>query len=66
MKRRVALVSTLVVLALCLGGLFGRLWAQKSGGLLQSLQMFSRVVDLVMSTYVERIDPDKMNATSRN
>jgi carboxyl-terminal processing protease len=60
MKRRVALVSTLVVLALCLGGLFGRLWAQKSGGLLQSLQMFSRVVDLVMSTYVERIDPDKM------
>jgi carboxyl-terminal processing protease len=60
MKRRVALVSTLVVLALCLGGLFGRLWAQKTGGLLQSLQMFSRVVDIVMSTYVEKIDPDEM------
>ena len=60
MKRRVALVTTLVVLALCLGGLFGRLWAQKSGGLLQSLQTFSRVVDIVMSTYVEKIDPDKM------
>lgn len=60
MKRRVALVTTLVVLALCLGGLFGRLWAQKSGGLLESLQMFSRVVDIVMSTYVEKIDPDKM------
>ena len=60
MKRRVALVTTLVVLALCLGGLFGRLWAQKSGGLLESLQTFSRVVDIVMSTYVEKIDPDKM------
>ncbi|MBM3331381.1 S41 family peptidase [candidate division WOR-3 bacterium] len=60
MKRRVALVTTLVVLSLCLGGLFGRLWAQKTGGLLQSLQTFSRVVDIVMSTYVERIDPDKM------
>ncbi len=60
MKRRVALVSTLVVLALCLGGMFGKLWAQKSGGLLQSLQMFSRVVDLVMSDYVYKIDPDKM------
>jgi carboxyl-terminal processing protease len=60
MKRRVALVTTLVVLSLCLGGLFGKLWAQKTGGLLQSLQMFSRVVDIVMSTYVEKIDPDKM------
>jgi len=60
MKRRVALVATLVLLSLCLGGLFGKLWAQKSGGLLQSLQTFSRVVDIVMSTYVERIDPDKM------
>jgi carboxyl-terminal processing protease len=60
MKRRVALVTTLVVLALCLGGLFGKLWAQKTGGLLQSLQMFSRVVDLVMSNYVDKIDPDKM------
>jgi len=60
MKRRVALVAGLVVLSLCLGGLFGRLWAQKTGGLLQSLQTFSRVVDIVMSTYVERIDPDKM------
>ncbi len=60
MKRRVALVTTLVVLSLCLGGLFGRLWAQKTGGLLQSLQTFSRVVDIVMSTYVQRIDPDKM------
>ena len=60
MKRRVALVAGLVVLSLCLGGLFGRLWAQKTGGLLQSLQMFSRVVDIVMSTYVKRIDPDKM------
>jgi carboxyl-terminal processing protease len=60
MKRRVALVAGLVVLALCLGGLFGRLWAQKSSGLFQSLQMFSRVVDIVMSTYVEKIDPDKL------
>jgi carboxyl-terminal processing protease len=60
MKRRVALVTTLVVLSLCLGGLFGKLWAQKTGGLLQSLQTFSRVVDIVMSTYAERIDPDKM------
>lgn len=61
MKRRVALVTTLVVLSLGLGGLFGKLWAQKTGsGLLQSLQTFSRVVDIVMSTYVRRIDPDKM------
>ncbi|MBM3314199.1 peptidase S41, partial [candidate division WOR-3 bacterium] len=60
MKRRVALVAGLVVLSLFLGGLFGRLWAQKSGGLMQSLSVFSRVVDIVLSTYVERIDPDKM------
>jgi carboxyl-terminal processing protease len=60
MKRRVALVTTLVVLALCLGGLFGKLWAQKTGGLFQSLQTFNRVLDLVMSNYVNKIDPDKM------
>jgi len=60
MKRRVALVTTLVVLSLCLGGLFGKLWAQKSGGLFTSLQTFNRVLDLVLSNYVERIDPDKM------
>lgn len=60
MKRRVALVTTLVVLALFLGGLFGKLWAQKSTGLVESLNMFSRVVGIVMSNYVEKVDPEKL------
>lgn len=60
MKRRVALVVSIVAAAL-LGGLFGRLWAEKRGPTLgQSLQLFSRVVGLVMSSYVEPVEPDRL------
>lgn len=60
MKRRAALIASIVVAAL-LGGLFGHLWAQKRGATLaESLQLFSRVVGLVNSVYVEEVEPEKL------
>lgn len=59
MKRRSAVVIS-VAAALLLGGLVGRVWAQRSPNLAQSLQLFSRVVGLVLSTYVEEVDPGKL------
>ena len=59
MKRRVA-IAVAVALALVVGGLFGRLWAQRSATLGQSLQLFSRVVGLVLTNYVETIKPDEL------
>lgn len=59
MKRRVAVVVA-VALALVVGGLFGRLWAQRSATLGQSLQLFSRVVGLVLTNYVEPVKPDEL------
>jgi carboxyl-terminal processing protease len=60
MNKRVALVSVIVVLALCLGGFFGKLWAQKTATLMQSLRTFGQVVDIVLASYVEKVDPDKL------
>ncbi len=60
MRRRVALVVGIAVLALCLGGVFGRLWAQKGPNFMQTLRTFSQVVDIVLATYVERVDPEKL------
>jgi len=60
MRRRVALVIGIAVLALCLGGVFGRLWAQKGPNFMQTLRTFSQVVDIVLATYVERVDPEKL------
>jgi len=59
MKRRVAIVAT-VVFSLFLGGMFGHLWAQRSATLGQSLQLFSRVVGLVLTNYVESVKPDEL------
>ncbi len=59
MKRRMA-ITVAVLIAALLGGLFGRLWAQKAATLGQSLQMFSRVVGLVMTTYAEPVEPEKL------
>lgn len=60
MRRRAALVASVVAAAL-LGGLFGRLWAEKKGATLgQSLQLFSRVVGLVMTAYVEPVEPEEL------
>jgi len=60
MNKRVALVSVIIVLALCLGGFFGKLWAQKTANLMQSMRMFGQVVDIVRVSYVEKVDPDKL------
>ncbi len=58
-KRRVAIVVS-VALALVVGGLFGRLWAQRTATLGQSLQLFSRVVGLVLTNYVEAVKPGEL------
>ena len=55
-RKRATLVASVVVAAL-VGGLFGRLWAQRSASLGESLQLFSRVVGLVITSYVERVEP---------
>jgi carboxyl-terminal processing protease len=57
MRRRVAVIVAASVASAVLGGLFGRLWASKGATLGQSLQLFSRVVGIVMSSYVEDVDP---------
>lgn len=60
MKRRVVL-GVAIGAALLLGGLFGRLWAQqKSQTFAESLQMFSRVIGLVMGGYVEEVDNNQL------
>jgi carboxyl-terminal processing protease len=59
-KRRIAVVVGIAVLALSIGGVFGRLFAQRGATLMQSLQLFGRVVDIVISNYVEKVDADKL------
>jgi len=54
-RRRVVLVVAVVVAAF-LGGLVGKLWAERSMNIAETLQMFSRVVGLVVSGYVEPVD----------
>ncbi len=50
----------MAVAALAVGGLFGRLWAQRTSSLMQNLQLFGRVVELVITNYVERVDNEKL------
>ncbi|MEO0080604.1 MAG: PDZ domain-containing protein, partial [candidate division WOR-3 bacterium] len=58
-RKRVLLVS-LVLLAAFLGGFLGRLLAQRTQTLAESLGMFSRVVGWVITGYVEPVDGDKL------
>lgn len=60
MRCRTALIAGTVVLALALGGLFGRLWAQRGSNLMQGLQLFERVVSLILTSYVEKVDPGRL------
>ncbi len=62
-KRYFAPASVLIGLLLVaafVGGLLGRLWAQRGATIAESLQMFSRVVGIVLNTYVEPVDSDKL------
>lgn len=45
-----------VVVAAFLGGLVGKLWAERSMNIAETLQMFGRVVGLVVNGYVEPVD----------
>jgi len=58
-KKRVLLVAV-IVLAAFVGGFLGKLWAQKTATLAESLGMFSRVVGWVMSGYVEPVDGERL------
>lgn len=63
MKRYFAPASVLigvVLLGAFIGGLVGRLWAQRQTNLAESLQMFSRVIGIVLNSYVEPVDSDKL------
>jgi carboxyl-terminal processing protease len=60
LKKRIALVLVVAIAALAVGGMFGRLWAQRTSTLMQNLQLFGRVVELVITNYVERVDNDKL------
>lgn len=63
MKRYFAPASVFVgifLVAAFVGGLLGRLWAQRGVNLTESLQMFSRVVGIVLNSYVEPVDSDKL------
>ncbi len=62
-KRYFAPASVLIGLLLVaafVGGLLGRLWAQRGTTLAESLQIFSRVVGIIMNTYVEPVNSDKL------
>lgn len=59
MKRRIFWVSV-VVLAGFVGSVVGRLWAQRQTTLAESLQMFSRVIGIILNTYVEPVDGEKL------
>ncbi|MGQ9678425.1 MAG: S41 family peptidase [bacterium] len=63
MKKFLTPISVFVVgflVAAFFGGLLGKLWAQRSVNLTESLQMFSRVVGIVLNTYVEQVNSDKL------
>jgi carboxyl-terminal processing protease len=49
-----------VVLAALVGGIVGRLFAQRGTNLAESLQIFGRVVGIVLNTYVEPVDSEKL------
>ncbi|MGQ9708726.1 MAG: S41 family peptidase, partial [bacterium] len=49
-----------VVLAALVGGIVGRLFAQRGTNLAESLQVFGRVVGIVLNTYVEPVDSEKL------
>jgi carboxyl-terminal processing protease len=59
MRKRAAIVGV-VIFAAVIGGFVGRLWAQRGTSLAESLQVFSRVVGIVLNTYVEPVDSDKL------
>ncbi|MEO0052174.1 MAG: S41 family peptidase [candidate division WOR-3 bacterium] len=59
MRKRAAIV-VIVIAAAVVGGLVGRLWAQRGASLAESLQAFSRVVGIILNTYVEPVDSDKL------
>lgn len=59
MRKRVAIVGV-VVIAAVIGGLVGRIWAQRGTSLAESLQVFSRVVGIILNSYVEPVDSDKL------
>ncbi|MEO0004392.1 MAG: S41 family peptidase [candidate division WOR-3 bacterium] len=59
MKRRIVTVA-LVVLAALVGLFVGRLFAQRGTNLAESLNVFGRVVGIVINTYVEPVDSGKL------
>ncbi len=59
MKRRATIIIS-VVIAAVIGGLVGKLWAQRSATIAESLQIFSRVVGIILNTYVENVDSEKL------
>ncbi len=59
MRKRLILI-VLIVIATFIGTILGRLWAQRGTSLAESLQMFSRVIGIVLNTYVEPVDSDKL------
>lgn len=59
MKRRIFLIIA-VVFAGFVGGIVGRLWAQRQLNLAESLQMFSKVIGIILNTYVEPVNGEKL------
>ncbi|MGB9742701.1 MAG: S41 family peptidase [candidate division WOR-3 bacterium] len=59
MRKRAAIVG-IVVVAAVIGGFVGRLWAQRGVSLAESLQVFSRVVGIIINSYVEPVDSDRL------
>lgn len=59
MRRRVV-IGVAIAVALFLGGLFGKLWADHGPTIYDNLQLFSRVIGLVMSGYVEPVSGDTL------
>lgn len=59
MKRRIVIIGAVVIAGL-VGGFVGKLWAQRGVTLAESLQTFGRVVGIVLNTYVEPVDSNKL------
>ncbi len=59
MKRRIVVIGAVVIAGL-VGGFVGKLWAQRGVTLAESLQTFGRVVGIVLNTYVEPVDSNKL------
>ncbi|MEO0084672.1 MAG: S41 family peptidase [candidate division WOR-3 bacterium] len=59
-RKRIALIASILVVAIALGGLLGtRLWAQRSN-IFEALHIFNTILNIVQQNYVKEVDAKEL------